>query len=148
MKLDIGSNGHSPEGFIGLDKRELPGVQVVHNMEVLPWPFESESCSEIRASHILEHIKPWLTIDIFNEMWRILKPQGQAEIVLPMAGSPQFWQDPTHCNGFTEYTFQYFDPDYPCLYAVYAPRPWRIVSLETGKIRGCDNAMQVWMEKR
>lgn len=125
IRLDIGCGENKQPGFVGMDKRNLPGIDVVHDLEVFPWPLEDECCSVIVASHILEHIKPWLTLDIFNEMWRVMKPGGQLAIALPYAGSPGFWQDPTHCNGFNEATFQYFDPAYP-LYQIYKPKPWRI----------------------
>lgn len=123
--LDIGCGDDKQKNFIGLDKRPLPGADIVHDLEVFPYPLPDECCLTIVGSHIIEHIKPWLTIDFFNELWRILKPKGQLALATPYAGSPPYWQDPTHCNGFTEVTFQYFDPDYP-MYAIYHPRPWKI----------------------
>ena len=60
-----------------------------------------------------------------NVLWRILNPVGQLALATPYAGSPGYWQDPTHCNGCTERTWQYFDPKYP-LYQIYKPKPWEI----------------------
>ena len=110
---------------MGMDKRKLAGVDIVHDLEKFPYPLEDNSCHVIMGSHIIEHIKPWLTIALFNELWRIMKPKGQLVLSTPYAGSPGFWQDPTHCNGFSQVTFQYFDPDYP-LYEIYRPKPWKI----------------------
>lgn len=125
--LDIGCGENKQSGFIGMDKRELPDVDIVHDLEVFPYPLEDESCLTIIGSHIAEHIKPWLTIDFFDELWRLLKVNGQLALSMPYGGSPPFWQDPTHCNGFIESTFQYFDPLYPLFY-IYRPRPWKIES--------------------
>jgi len=125
IMLDIGCGENKQEGFVGLDMRPLPGVDIVHDLEVFPYPLADESCLTIVGSHIIEHIKPWLTIDFFNELWRIMKPGGQLALATPYAGSPGYWQDPTHCNPFNEATFQYFDPAYP-LYQVYKPMPWTI----------------------
>jgi SAM-dependent methyltransferase len=126
IRLDIGCGENKQGGgFVGIDKRDLPGVDIVHDLEVFPYPLPDECCLVIVGSHIIEHIKPWLTIDFMNELWRIMKPEGQLALCTPYAGSPGYWVDPTHCNGFVAGTFQYFDPDYP-LWQIYKPHPWKI----------------------
>jgi predicted O-methyltransferase YrrM len=125
--LDLGCGNNKRPGFVGIDKSDIEGVDIIHDLEVFPWPLESESCQTVVGNHIIEHIKPWLTIDFFNECWRVLKPDGQLVLSTPYAGSSWYWSDPTHCNGFTEKTFCYFDPvTWPQLYDIYRPRPWRI----------------------
>lgn len=127
IRLDVGCGPSKQPGFVGLDRENIPGVvDIVHDLEAFPYPIPDEECHIIVASHILEHIKPWLTLDVFNEFWRIMKPGGQLMIATPYAGSPLYWQDPTHCNGFTEGTFYYFDPRNPVAYNNYRPRPWHI----------------------
>lgn len=132
MIVNLGAGYAREPGITTLDKRPLPGIDIVHDLENIPWPLPDESCELLWATHIIEHIKPWLTIDFFNEMWRILKPGGEVFISTPLAGSPEFWNDPTHCNGFTEHTFRYFDPTFT-LYETYKPRPWQMKSLNTEK---------------
>lgn len=58
VKLDIGCGANKQEGFIGMDIRQLDGVDIVHNIEQYPWPFPDESVSLSVASHVLEHINP------------------------------------------------------------------------------------------
>jgi len=58
MKLDIACGNHKDLGFIGIDIQELPGVDIVHDLNVHPWPIESESVEFAKAWHILEHIPP------------------------------------------------------------------------------------------
>ena len=36
-------------------------------------------------------------IRFMDEVWRILKPEGQFMISIPFAGSTGYWQDPSHC---------------------------------------------------
>lgn len=43
VKLDIGCGGNKQEGFIGMDKRELPGVDIIHDLEVFPWCIPTDS---------------------------------------------------------------------------------------------------------
>lgn len=125
IRLDVGCGGNKQHGFTGMDKRNLPGVDIVHDLEIIPYPLESESCSIIVGSHIWEHLKPWLTIDIMNEWHRIMQNDGQLALSLPYGWSFGYIQDPTHCNPANEATWQYFDPSYP-LWQIYKPQPWRI----------------------
>lgn len=126
IRLDIGCGENKQAAdWVGMDARNLKGVDIVHDLEIFPWPLPDECCLTIVGSHIIEHIKPWLTIPLFNELWRVMKPGGQLALSTPYAGSPGYWQDPTHCNGFNEATFQYFDPDYP-LWGIYKPKPWKL----------------------
>lgn len=141
--LDLGCGGRKQAGhWVGMDKRPLPNVDIVHDLEVFPYPIENNKVLTCVASHVLEHIKPWFTLDVFNEVWRIMKPEGQFIIGLPYGLSKGFIQDPTHCNPFSEVTFLYFDP-YPAdfgwneekgivgqlnvLYDIYKPKPWKIL---------------------
>ena len=126
-RLDIGCGEAKQDGFIGMDKRNVKGVDILHDVETIPYPIKAETFSAILASHIVEHIKPWLFIDVMNELWRILKPKGRLMIATPYAGSFGYWQDPTHCNPCNEATWTYFDSRHP-LYGIYKPKPWKIVS--------------------
>ncbi len=128
MKLDLGCGGARREGFVGVDKR--PVGDVVCDLERFPWPFRDESVEVVLASHVVEHIKPWLMIEFMDEAWRILVAGGLFRAEMPVGGSPAFWQDPTHCNGCTERTWEYFDPSH-ALYSVYTPKPWRLVFART-----------------
>ena len=133
IKLDLGCGECKQEGFVGMDRRKIAGVDIIHDLEKFPWPLPDESCSVIMASHILEHIEPHngLFIDVMNEAWRVIKPGGKFVIASPYANSPAFFQDPTHCNMLTEVTWEYFDPEAPNtkgeLWLVYKPKPWKII---------------------
>jgi SAM-dependent methyltransferase len=127
IQLDIGCGSNKQPGFVGMDKREIPEVvDIVHDLEEVPYPLEDESCITIVGSHVWEHLKPWLTIDIMNELWRIMKPGGRLALSMPYGWSYGFVQDPTHCNPSNVATWQYFDPRYP-LWIIYQPKPWKIV---------------------
>lgn len=125
IMLDVGCGENKQQGFMGMDKRELPGVDIVHDLEVFPYPIEDEECLVVKGSHIYEHIKPWLSIDFMNELWRILKVDGQLLLSMPYGWSYGYIQDPTHCNPANEATFTYFEKGKP-LYNIYKPKPWKI----------------------
>lgn len=125
IRLDIGCGGNKQEGWTGIDIRDMEGVDIVHDLEEYPWPLLDDIATQAIASHVVEHIKPWFSINFMDEVWRILLVNCVFAVSTPYPGSRGFWQDPTHCNGWNEATWQYFDPTY-LLYGIYEPKPWKI----------------------
>ena len=130
VRLDLGAGDMQQEGFIGIDKVPSPYVDIQMDLEDLPYPIPDNCAQLLMAGQIVEHLKPWLFMDIMNEWWRITKPGGQLMIGTPYAGSMNFWQDPTHVHGFNELSFKYFDPlDATwgnAFYSIYKPKPWKL----------------------
>lgn len=134
IKLDIGCGENKQEGFIGMDIRDMKGVDIVHDVTKYPWPLPDDSVLLALASHLVEHINPadFGFINFMNEVWRVMKPGGEWMMVLPYAGSPGYWQDPTHVNPCNEVTWHYFDPlanadgQMTMLWTIYKPKPWKI----------------------
>ena len=133
-RLDIGGGNNPNPGFINIDILPLPNVDIVWDLEETPWPLPDECVLTATASHVLEHINPHkgVFINVMNEIWRVLKPNGQFAFVVPHASSHGYQQDPTHCNMLNETTMHYFDPDPEGrsmgaqLYNFYRPKPWKI----------------------
>ena len=123
INLDVGCGFNKNAGFLGMDKRAVDVVDIVHDAEDFPWPLDDMSCAVVAASHLIEHIKPWLQIDFMNECWRVLEPGGILAIATPYATSFGYAQDPTHCSPWNEATPTYFIAGEP-LYNVYKPKPW------------------------
>lgn len=129
--LDIGCGHNKNAGYIGMDKRDVAGVDIVHDVECLPWPLDDEACAVVAMSHVIEHIKPWMQIDIIDECWRVLEMGGVLAIATPYATSFGYSQDPTHCAPWNEATPSYFIADpksehyIEVLYNVYRPKPWK-----------------------
>src|SRR5215475_1171820 len=108
--LDLGSSDQPQSGFLGVDVRELPRVSFIWDLTLFPWPFPSDCADQILASHLLEHIPPPVTLLFWDEMWRVLKPEGQLLAVTPHGQSYFYLQDPQHCSPYVEATFSYFCP--------------------------------------
>lgn len=135
IQLDIGCGAHPQPGFVGMDIRPLPEVDIVHDIESYPWPLPDNSVVRAMASHLVEHIHParFGFIRFMDEVWRVLQPGAQFLIATPHGRSEGYLQDPTHCNPCNEITWFYFDPLDPHndggLWSIYQPRPWRIQHL-------------------
>lgn len=138
MKLDIACGHHKQAAdWIGMDIQKIPGVDIVHDVNVHPWPLENESVERANAWHIVEHIPRVVVtergtrfpfIAFMDECWRVLKPEAEIDIECPHGASEVFMHDPTHCNPVTEVTWEYFSPQ--CSrYEVFQPKPWTIKSL-------------------
>lgn len=92
--LDLGCGLNKVSGAIGLDSADLPGVDVVHNLDQYPYPFDDATFETIYCNSILEHVSE--PIRTMSELYRILKPGGVVHISLPHYSHPRTYADPTH----------------------------------------------------
>lgn len=109
MKLNLGAGTIPLDGWVNLDIVRLKGIDVVHDLNVHPWPFEDESAEEIQALDILEHLDE--VLPFIDECYRILKSGGLLFIQTPRYDADFLWIDPTHKRGFHEQSMDFFDPD-------------------------------------
>lgn len=146
IRLDVGCGDMKQKGYVGLDIRDLPTVDIVHDMEKVPYPIPDGVCLTIVASHVVEHINPanFGFVKVMDEWHRIMKDHGRLMISMPYGYSRGFLQDPTHCNPRNEATWGYFDPTHrDGLWSIYKPRPWKIL-LNSWHVTG---NMEVVLEK-
>lgn len=110
--LGAGKNTERKDGDMFLDIRQFEGIDVVHDLNKLPWPFETSSVEGICAIHVVEHLNS--LIDFMNECHRILKPGYSIYLETPLAGAnvELEYADPTHVRCYTVYSFiNYFSPE-------------------------------------
>ncbi|MEM5801770.1 MAG: class I SAM-dependent methyltransferase [Candidatus Aenigmatarchaeota archaeon] len=96
---------------VGLDKYPFEGVDIVHDLEKTPLPFNDNEFDEIIASHILEHIQNF--IPLMEELHRILKPSGILHIYVPHASDLGAFGHIDHKRFFTIRTFSHFTENNP-----------------------------------
>jgi predicted SAM-dependent methyltransferase len=84
VRLNLGS-GHVPlDGYLNVDRRALPGVDIVAEVDELP--FEPGEIDEIFSAHLLEHFpKEQLTRQLLTYWHGLLKPGGEFRAVVPDA---------------------------------------------------------------
>jgi len=82
MKLNIGCGSVNLPGYINVDIRYLPGVDIVDNAKYLK-KFKNEMITEIYACHILEHFSRWEYKSALKNWYDILSNGGALRISVP-----------------------------------------------------------------
>lgn len=102
--LDLGCGPHGKlEGAIGVDKRPAPHVDVVHDLNDFPYPFDENRFEHIEMSHILEHVAH--PAQMMEEVHRIARSNATVRIVTPHYTSQLSYGDLTHYHHFGYVTF-------------------------------------------
>jgi len=83
----------------------IDGVDVVHDLSVLPLPLESNTYTEVLCQDILEHLD---YVDLLREIHRVMKKDAVLKIRVPHFTSRNNHIDPTHKSTFSVLTFQFF----------------------------------------
>lgn len=110
LKLDLGCGQRKQDGYIGVDIAPCAGVDVVHDLRLMPWPWDDASVSAVYCSHFLEHLSGSLRMSFMDELYRIMQPGAQATIIVPYGLSRRAVQDPTHqWPPLVEASFLYFN---------------------------------------
>lgn len=103
------------ENPVSLDINPHCKPDVLHDLDVLPYPFAAHQFDEIWASHILEHCGrqgDWrFFFEQWNEFYRILKPNGLFFAVVPTPNSCWVWGDPGHTRVIQPETLIFLDQD-------------------------------------
>ena len=82
MNLHLGCGNNYKEGWVNVDMGDCR-VDVEHNLEIFPWPFENDSAEYILMNHVLEHIDKNKFIDFVRELYRVCSNNAKIEITSP-----------------------------------------------------------------
>lgn len=108
-KLNLGCCDRLLPGYVNVDIHPAPGVEVADLSK--PWPWEDSSVAEIIAHDVIEHLPD--KILTMNEMHRVLRAGGEAEIIVPTTDGPGAFQDPTHVSFWHRRSFLYYEVGNP-----------------------------------
>jgi SAM-dependent methyltransferase len=109
-KLNIGCGTDIRTGYINIDSKPLPGVDLTHDIENSPLPFATATVDEILCLNVLEHVD---LIPVMKELHRVLKTGGRLIAEVPHFSSGAMYMDPTHRNFFSTATLQFFTRSSP-----------------------------------
>lgn len=117
--LDVGCGASKKLGSIGIDALNLPGVDIVHDLEQYPWPFKEGEFDTVLAHNSIEHLSD--TVKVFREIHRVLRRGGIFHFEVPHFTACDMYKDPTHRSFYSYDTAGYFAPEDPLFKFSYAP---------------------------
>ncbi|MBI5141416.1 MAG: methyltransferase domain-containing protein [Nitrospirae bacterium] len=108
--LDLGCGKKKRPGAIGVDYSDRHDADVIHNLNVFPYPFKDNEFDEIYLDNVLEHLDD--PLGVMAEVYRICAGGGQVKVIVPYFRSVWAFIDPTHKHFFTVDSFAYYDPSH------------------------------------
>lgn len=106
--LDLGAAHAKPAGYLGVDMRRGPGVDIVATLPA-EVPLPASSVGVIRAVDFFEHVAD--KVAAINELYRLLAPGGVIVSQTPSTDGRGAFQDPTHVAFYNENSFWYYTDD-------------------------------------
>lgn len=111
MKLNLGCGFNKLAGWTNVDRFANYQPDVVADLEITPWIWETNSATSILLNHCLEHLgKDSATfLEIMKELYRVSAPDCLIEINVPHPRHDNFLDDPTHVRPITPRLLSLFD---------------------------------------
>jgi predicted SAM-dependent methyltransferase len=82
IKINLGCGEKPLPGYINIDFRDLPGVDMIADVRQLP--YDKNSLSEIYSAHLVEHFREYHFRTRIIPSWKsLLKPSGTLRIICP-----------------------------------------------------------------
>ncbi len=107
FKLNLGCGKDIRKDYINVDYYKHPAIDVVHDLNIFPYPFEENKFDEILLLDILEHLDD--SQKCIRELWRISKNNCRIKITVPHYASVNAWGDMTHKRSFSQNSMKHFD---------------------------------------
>lgn len=116
MILDIGCGRKKIPGAIGIDFSPLSDADVSLDLNRDRLPFNDSSVDFVYSSHTLEHLSVEGFFHTIAEVYRVLKPDAQFNLLVPYFTDTLSLANPFHNNGlcFNEHTFRFFSSEKEC----------------------------------
>lgn len=95
----MGCGSAKVAGAVGLDISPDTQADIVHDLDVFPYPIEDDRFDEILAQDVIEHVKD--PIRVFEEFHRIGKNGAHVQLRTPHFSSVLAYGDPTHRHYFS-----------------------------------------------
>jgi SAM-dependent methyltransferase len=105
-KINLGCGKKKMPGYLNVDRVAAVEPDVVHDLNVYPYPFPDNSFEEVCAYDVVEHLNDVMVF--MREVWRIARPDARVVFTTPHFSSANSFTDPTHQRHLSYYSFDYF----------------------------------------
>ena len=129
--LDVGCGRDKLPGAIGIDANPRSDADIIHDIDVRPWPIEPCTITRVRAQDVLEHVADFF--GVMAEIHRVCVDGAIVDVRMPFMSSLNFATDPTHRRAGTSGTFDYFDPSRPMGQYRYTDTVFELVEFRYGR---------------
>lgn len=106
-----------------------PTANIVHDLDVMPWPIESGTVDEVYSAHCIEHVANQTAF--CREVARICKVGATVEIRCPDAAS-EMAMCPGHSAVWSINCVRHMDHVFPEMHWTGCERRLRLVNIEPG----------------
>jgi SAM-dependent methyltransferase len=103
VRLNLGCGRLTMDGFLNVDFRISPGIDVVTDLTNHPWPWDDDTFIEVRAWHFLEHLPGYELDRAMHEIHRVLAPGGTLYAKVPYKEAGPY--NPFHFHVFDRDSF-------------------------------------------
>lgn len=106
MFLNLGSGKRKIKDSLDIDINKASKPDVVHDLNITPYPFEKNTFEGVYCYDVLEHLDDLMSV--MAELHRICKNRSLITIESPHFSSVNAYTDPTHKHYFGLFSFDYF----------------------------------------
>ena len=97
--LDLGCGSKKYPGAVGVDLSGDTDADIVHDLDVVPYPLEDDAFDQILLQDVIEHVRA--PYDVMRELHRIGRPGARVHLRTPHFSSVLAYSDPTHRHAFS-----------------------------------------------
>ncbi len=107
--LHLGAGKKYSADAVNVDLVAATGPDIVHNLDVAPWPLPAGQFREVWAYDVLEHLTD--IVRVMEEIHRVCADGALVKITVPHYSCANAFTDPTHRHYFSINSFNYFTGD-------------------------------------
>lgn len=107
--LHLGSGKKYDPSAVNVDLVASTGPDIVHNLDVLPWPLPDNHFEKVLAFDVVEHLDN--VVNAMEEVHRVCKNGASVNISVPHFSCANAFTDITHRHYFSSSSFNYFTGD-------------------------------------
>jgi hypothetical protein len=124
--LHLGSGRKYDPAAVNVDLAASTTPDIVHDLDVVPWPLPDGHFREVRAFDVVEHLDD--VVAVMEEVHRVCAPEAVVRITVPHFSCANAFTDITHRHYFSAASFNYFTGDNE--FTFYTDRKFRKVRAE------------------
>jgi SAM-dependent methyltransferase len=143
LNLGAGLDRSVPDA-VTVDRSPLVNPDVLHDLDVVPWPIESDGFDLIICREILEHLTD--LVRAMEEIHRVARRGARIHITTPHFSCANSFTDPTHRHHLGYFSFDYFTGGNE--WGFYTPARFRLVGRHIRFFGRYKNLHVSWLANR